>query len=241
MEESIMRPLPWSHSALSDYLNCPKAYYEKRVTKSVIDPPNDAGLAGDWTHKQFEVYLKNGTPLPSTYPLDIREWPVGLKAPSAYKGYLDKIAAMPGTLFVENKLAITRELEPCDFFSPDVWCRAILDIIVIDGQTATVIDHKSGKRKMDTRQLKLAALMTFIHYPQVDIVRTGYAWLKDHVLDKKTYVRTGEAELWAEFLPDLRQYKQAYKTMTFGPRPSGLCNGWCPVTSCEFWKPKRSK
>jgi len=226
---------------LSDFKNCPKAYYAKRVEKSVIDPPNDAGLAGDYTHKAFEAYLKDGTPLPAQYPLTIRDWPVGLKPPAAYQSYLDNIAALPGELLVENRYAITKDLEPCEFLAPDVWCRAILDIIILDGEVARVLDHKTGKRKNDTRQLKLSALMVFLHHPEVMVVKTAYMWLKDGVRDSKTYVRAKEAELWAEFLPDLRQYKQAYKTVTFGPRPSGLCNGWCPVKTCEFWKPKRSK
>ena len=37
------------------------------------------------------------------------------------------------------------------------------------------------------------------------------------------------------------QYAQAFKTDTWQPRPSGLCNGWCPVKTCEFWQPKRNK
>jgi hypothetical protein len=224
---------------LSDFLNCPKAYYHKRILKDVVDPPNDAGLVGDYIHKAFEVYLKERTPLPTTFPDNIRDWPTGLKPPAAYQSYLDAILNGSGELHVENRYAITKDLVPCDFFAPDVWCRAILDVIHIDGQVARVIDHKSGKRKQDTRQLKLSALMVFAHHPEVQIVKTAYMWLKEGVRDDATYVRAGEAELWLEFIEDLQRYKTAAKTMTFGPRPSGLCNGWCPVTKCEFWKPKR--
>jgi hypothetical protein len=41
-------------------------------------------------------------------------------------------------------------------------------------------------------------------------------------------------------VPDLKQYATAFKTDVWQPRQSGLCNGWCPVTECEFWKPKRT-
>lgn len=236
-----MKPLPWSFSALSDFLNCPKAYYRKRVAKDVLDPPNDAGLAGDYVHRAFEDYLNNHTPLPTTYPDDIKDWPSGLKPPAAYEDYLNAIAAHPGQMLVECKYAITKDMVPCEFLADDVWCRCIIDVLCIDGQTARVIDHKTGKRKHDTRQLKLCALMVFIHHPEVQIVQTGYAWLKDEAIDRETYVRVNEAELWQEFLPDLQRYKEAYRAETFVPRPSGLCNGWCPVTDCEFWKPKRSR
>ena len=45
--------------------------------------------------------------------------------------------------------------------------------------------------------------------------------------------------IWKKFIPDLRQYAEAFKTDTWQPRQSGLCNGWCPVKECEFWKQKR--
>jgi len=234
-----MKPLPWSHSALSDFLNCPKAYYEKRVAKSVVDPPNDAGRAGDFVHKAFEAYLRDGTPLPSTYPEDIREWPQGIKPPAAYQSYLNALAASSGTMYVECKYAINAQLQPVDFFDPDVWCRVIIDVLHVNGESARIIDHKTGKRKNDTRQLKLNALLVFIHHPQVQVVKTGYAWLRDADIATETYVSVNQAQLWEEFMPDLVRYNTAFKQETFVAKPSGLCNGWCPVTSCEYWKPKR--
>ncbi len=225
-----MRPLPWSHSSKEDFKNCPKAFYEKRVAKSVVDPPNEAGDWGNYVHKEFEKWLNarfsdRDPPLPA----DCEQ----------YRPYLQAIAARPGLMYVECKYAITRGLQPCDFFAEDVWCRAILDVIHVKDDKAWVQDHKTGKRKHDTRQLKLCALMVFIHHPQVNTVYTAYNWLVDGATDREKYTRDQEAELWGEFLPDLMAYKQAFHTMTFNPKPSGLCNGWCPVTSCEFWKPKR--
>lgn len=236
-----MKPLPWSHSALSDFKNCPKAYYHKRVAKDVIDPPNSAGIAGDYMHRMFDAYLKDGTPLPTGYPEDIRDWPAGVKPPADYQIYLDGLKARPGQMYSECKYAITTKMEPCDFFAPDVWCRGIIDVLTINGDKATILDHKTGKRKADFTQLKLCALLVFIHHPEVQTIKVEYAWLKDVLMDRATYTRDMEPVLWQGFLPDLMQYKQAAKTMTFVPRPSGLCNGWCPVTECEFWKPKRSR
>jgi hypothetical protein len=229
-----MRPLPWSHSALSDFNNCPKAFYEKRVAKSVVDPPNLAGQWGDYVHKAFESYLRRCTPreLCKDIPLppDLEE----------YRGYLESINRLPGNMLAEQKYAINTQMQPCAFMAPDVWCRSILDVLIIDGQSARVIDHKTGRRKFDTRQLKLNALMVFIHHPDVMVVRTGFMWLKDKLFDTEDYVRANEATLWGEFMPDLVRYKTAFKQEMFVPRQSGLCNGWCPVTSCEFWKPKKA-
>jgi hypothetical protein len=235
-----MKPLPWSHSAMGDFLNCPKAYYHKRVAKDVLDPPNDAGLAGDFTHKAFEAYLKYGTPLPDEYPDNIRDWPEGLKPPAAYKDYLDGIKDSPGVLHVECRYAITSRLEPCDFFAEDVWCRSILDILRIKDTTAYIIDHKTGRRKNDLRQLRLNALMVFLHHPEVEKVGVAYAWLKENSREKYVwYTREDEANMWRAFLPDIKLYKEAFRIEVFNPKQSGLCNGWCPVTHCEYWKPKR--
>lgn len=230
-----MKPLPWSHSALSDFNNCPKAYYHKRIAKDVEDPPNEAGLWGDYVHKEFEKYLNQANQPAYTAPLPLPD------ELDRYRAYLDSLAGMRGEMFVECKYAITRQQEPCDFFAPDVWCRAILDVIVIDGERAFVLDHKTGKRKPNSRQLKLSALMVFIHHPSVQIVKTAYYWLKEDAYDAETYVRADYLKLWEEFLPDLKQYLRAAKEETWTPRPSGLCYGWCPVQQCEFWKPKRGR
>jgi hypothetical protein len=225
-------PLPWSFSALlSDFKNCPLAYYRKRIAKDVDDPPNAAGAYGDRAHKAFEAYLnalKAGAPIPLDEEFE------------QYKNYLDRIACTPGEMHVECKYAISRELQPCDFFEKGVvWARAIIDVLHLDGTTARAIDHKTGKRKPDTTQLKLSALFIFIHHPEIEVVKTAYFWLKENKLDKAVFHRSQEAELWASFVPDLLAYKRAFHTMTFKPKPSGLCNGWCPVTDCEYWKPKR--
>jgi hypothetical protein len=229
-----MKPIAWSHSALTDFNNCPKAFYEKRIAKSVVDPPNEAGLWGDYVHREFEKYLNTSRPghdQPRPLPADLE----------LYRAYLDRVVASPGEMYVECKYAIDTNMQPCDFFAPNVWCRAIIDVLHINGQVARVIDHKTGKRKLDTRQLKLNALMVFIHHPNVMMVRTGYMWLQDEKLDTEDYVRANEHALWAEFMPDLVRFKTAFKQEIFVPRQSGLCNGWCPVTSCEFWKPKKTK
>jgi ATP-dependent helicase/DNAse subunit B len=57
-------PLPWSPSALSDYKNCPFAYYRKRVVKDVKDEGGEALQWGNKVHKAFELYIKEGKPLP---------------------------------------------------------------------------------------------------------------------------------------------------------------------------------
>lgn len=222
-----MKALPWSHTALSDYLNCPRQYHHKRVLKDVEDPPGEAALWGDTVHKGFETYLTGG------------ELPENLEQ---YRGYLDKLRSRkhdPGKQFVEVQYAINTRMEPCGWFDKDVWCRGILDFMTIRGSQAVVLDHKTGKRKPNSRQLKLFALLVFIHHPEVDEVLSKFAWLKTGTVDTEIYFRRQVDELWGEFTADLARYAHSFKTDTWNPRPSGLCRGWCPVRDCEHWKPKR--
>lgn len=229
-----MQPKAWSISSLTDFTNCPKAYYEKRIAKSVVEEQGDAAAWGDYVHKEFEKYLKSESlahAVPShTLPDDLRQ----------YTSYLQSIAAMNGAHHYECKYAINSKMEPCEFFDPDVWCRGIIDVLVIDGEVARIIDHKTGKRKPGSLQLQLNALLVMIHHPDVQVVETAYFWLKDKKLDPESFIRTDYAKLWNDFLPQLRPYMVAHQKEVFVPRPSGLCNGWCPVKQCEYWKPKRS-
>lgn len=222
-----MTPLPWSFSALSDFLNCPKAYYRKRIAKDVIEAPNEAGAWGDYVHKELDKYLKSegSYELPSNV--------------AHYKQHADQFVGMPGSVLSECRYAINRSLHPCDFFDSGVWCRGIIDVLVLDPPYALATDHKTGKRKLDSNQLKLCALLVFAHHPEIETCLTRFDWLKEGVQDREVYHRKDETEMWATFVPSLTQYVQAFKDETFNPRPSGLCYGWCPVTDCEYWKPKR--
>jgi len=70
--------------------------------------------------------------------------------------------------------------------------------VIVDGATATILDYKTGNRKLDNDQLKLFALLGFIHFPQVDEIKTGYIWLKSGKLDTEVYQRGQAKELWPE-------------------------------------------
>jgi hypothetical protein len=72
-------------------------------------------------------------------------------------------------------------------------------------------------------------------------VRCEYYWTQTKSTNGQTFERKQIPEMWQEFLPGLKQYAQAFHEDIWQPRQSGLCKGWCPVTDCEFWAPKRRK
>jgi CRISPR/Cas system-associated exonuclease Cas4 (RecB family) len=222
-----VKPNAWSHTALSQFSNCPKQYYHLKVVKDVVDVRGEAVLWGERVHEAFEAYLKDGKPL----PIDL----------SMYQGYLDAIKAVRGTMYVEHEMALDNQLNPCEKFAKNVFVRGVADVLHVDGDMAFAMDHKTGNRKQDSKQMKLMALLIFQHFPAVQKIKVGFFWLKVKAKDTDTFVRADIPALWQEFLPDIKQFRDAFMTNTWQPRQSGLCNGWCPVTTCDFWKPKRRK
>lgn len=222
-----MKPRPWSYSALDDFVNCPRAHYEKKIAKSVVEPKTEAIIWGEYVHKVFEDRQRDGVVL----PVDLRH----------HEEYMSVLEAHPGRLMVEEKIALDTNCQPCTFFSPNVWYRGVVDFGKIDSHTAHLVDYKTGKQHRKFKQLQLFAIHTFIAYPSVETVRAEFYWTKDQTSTGETYRRDQLEQLWAPFIGDLRQYAEAFKTNIWQPRQSGLCGGWCPVTDCEFWKPKRSR
>lgn len=240
--------LPWSHSALGDFLNCPKQYFHKRVAKDVQDTQGDAALWGDQVHKFFEASILDTMDSVDAANEAAEIWAtlklqgMDLESFTPYAPYLEAVLGIPhDTIFPERQYAIGKDLKPCDWFAKDVWCRGIIDVLLIKGNKAYALDWKTGKRKEGSKQLKLFALLVFLHHPEIDEVKTGFVWLKEGKNDYETFKRSEEADLWQAFVGDLARYNAAFKQDMWMPRKSGLCSGYCPVTSCEFWAPKKQK
>lgn len=222
-----MRPMPWSHSRLESFKNCPRAFHEKDVLKSVVETKGEATVWGEQVHTHFENFLSDGVDLPEV---------LGVHRP-----FLERLIELPGTMYVEQKIALDIRGQPCEFFSQDVWFRGIIDFAKINGTQALLIDHKTGKHHQKFQQLALFAIWAFAAYPQLETVRAEYYWTQLMSKGGETYRREDIPKLWAPIVPHLRQYAQAFRDDVWQPRQSGLCNGWCPVETCEFWKPKRRR
>jgi len=222
-----MKPLPWSISTLDKFVSCPAQYAEVKVYKRVKEVEGAAARWGNIVHDASEAFLKGEKELEP----ELRQ----------YLPYLQSLQQLPGEMRVEQKMALDIDLKPVDFNAPDCWVRGKCDVLTIDGAVARGIDHKTGKRKSGSRQMILMALLIFYHYPEVMEIRTAFFWLKTNEKDTGVYRRGDIPAMWNMFVTDLAQYRDAFHTETWQPRQSGLCYGWCPVTTCAFWKPKREK
>ncbi len=220
----MSKPVAWSHSSIKQYLTCPKQYYEIRVAKSYSEQQSEQLLWGNRVHKYMEHALHGAD---SVTDGDNTEF-------EAYRAVAARFAQTKGILATEQQLAINSSFNPTGWFAPDVWCRGVLDAIWLDGNTARVADWKVGRRKVDSKQLKLFALLVFAHHPEVNRVNTAFVWLQSGKIDTEKFHRKDLSLLWQDLLPDVRRLEYAHKTMTFIPKPNGLCAQYCPVASCSF-------
>lgn len=220
-----MKPKPWSHTALDQFVTCPRQYYEVRIARSVSEPKTEQQLWGERVHSAFEERQRDGLVLPDEM--------------AEHESYMMRLQTWPGTTTIEEKIGLNTRAQPCEFFAGDVWYRGVIDHKKVDGIRALLVDYKTGKVKNNFKQLKLFALHTFAAHPEVRIIKADYYWTVTQQTSGEVYTRDMIPNLWAQFIPDLKQYAQAFKTDTWQPRPSGLCAGWCPVTSCEFWRARK--
>lgn len=213
--------LTHSFSSIKMYMNCPLRYYHQRVRKAVTDPGSEATHYGERIHKFLEDRLKTNTELP--------------QEAAHYEGLTSAILkGMKGELLVEQEFTLNVELQPTGWFDDDAWLRTKIDVLVLDGKNAKVLDWKTGKRKPDFDQLELYALQIFAHYPEVERVSVGFVWLKDKAMDRDEYVRQDAAALWEKLLTQIKRIEKSLETDTWPARPSGLCR-FCPARHlCEF-------
>jgi len=212
----------WTYSQLDSFETCPKKFYHLRVAKDFKDPPNEHSIWGERVHKAFEDRINHGTPLGE----GMRQW----------EGIARKVERLPGTKYTEIKLSIDRAFQPAPWGSS--WSRGIADLLVINGEKAVVLDYKTGKRK-PSEQLALYTAYAFAHHEEVREVTSGFVWLKERKIDKQRFERKDLPDIWQSFLPRVSKLEKAYEREKWPAKPSGLCNGWCPVNTCEFYKEKR--
>jgi hypothetical protein len=124
----IVRAAPWSFSRIKAFNTCPKQFYHVNVLKEFPFVETEAMRYGTEFHKAAEDFIRDGTPVPAHFRF---------AAPA-----LEVLAARPGQKLCEQKLGLNERLEPCDFFAKDVWFRGIVDLAIIDGDRAYIVDYK---------------------------------------------------------------------------------------------------
>lgn len=211
--------MAWSYSSLTAFETCPRRYYHTRVAKDIVEPETQALTWGNAVHQALEARAKDGTPLPS----GMEQW----------EPLVAKILAAGGEVFTEKQIALNQAFTPCDWFAKDVWVRSVVDVGVVSGNLLVALDYKTGKPKHDSDQLKLFAALLLAVYPECDVVKTGFLWLKTNGIDQARFERSDLPAIWNVFLPRVTALETAQRTEHWPVRPSGLCRNWCPCSQCE--------
>jgi len=209
-----MSKFPMSYSRLSTFENCPQQFDYLYVTKNVQVVESEAMAYGTRVHEALEMYAKSRDEKYLTR--ETRKW----------KSLIDRLLEKKGTHLYEYQMAVTPELEPCDWMAKDVWLRGIADVLVVDGDTAYCLDWKTGKVRDNPTQLQLFACMVFLHFPEVQTVKTAFVWLKFDQVTDMIYKRSMFDPMWRNLMQRFDYAQETIDLGVFEAKPSGLCR-WC--------------
>lgn len=214
----------WSHSMLTAFETCAHQFYRVKVLKDVVEQQGEAALWGDRVHKALETRVRDKTPLP--------DWAAQWESLAAkFDPFGDRVAC-------EVPVGITKNFKPVGFWDSDCWFRAKIDVVVYGRRTLDG-DYKTGKIKDDFNQVALSAAALMHGDPGIDSVLGRYYWLAHGKSSTKEIRRDEVPAIWQEFIPRVARLEAAHDNDRWPKKPSGLCNGWCLVKDCEYWKPKR--
>lgn len=211
--------ITWSYSSLSLFQQCPKKYYHLRVVKDVVEPSTEALSYGTKVHEAAEHFIKLSTPLPPEYAF--------------MQSSLDSLNKLSGEKLCEYKMGLTKNLEPCGFFSKDVWWRGVADLVVKGEDKAWLVDYKTGKssRYADTKQLEILSLAMFKHFPEIKRIKAGLLFVVANDFVKVDY-EGDKPDAWVRWLEETSQLGMAYENGVWNAKPNFSCKNFCAVASC---------
>jgi PD-(D/E)XK nuclease superfamily len=230
--ENPMNPpkkFSWSWTKLKNFRSCPKRHYHLEIAKDIREEESEAILWGKKFHDAMAKRIDKGTALPPTMSRYER-WPALM-----YKHKLEGRLGNSAEVKVELKLAMDEEFRPTEWFDGATWFRAVVDVLYLAywKAEAAAIDWKTGgKIEPEFEQLALTSQVIFAHHPDIEKVHTAYQWAAHDTETLKAYTRDDMMGLWNKLLPEVRQMEEAARTLTYPPKPSGLCIRYCPVVSC---------
>ena len=219
-----MKNIAWSHSSLKDFEGCQRRYYEVKVLKHYPFTETEATRYGNQVHEAIEFYIRDGKPIPAEY--------------EQFKDTVDAMLKKSGRVLAEYEMALTKELQPCDWKAANVWVRGIADILIVDDEnlTAWVGDWKTGNNKYPDRdQLVLMSLMVFAHFPHIRKVNSALLFIVKNDMVKMSMTREEIHAHWWEYRERTARLEASYANNVWNPNQTPLC-GWCPVKTCEFNK-----
>jgi len=140
--------------------------------------------------------------------------------------FLDSHLAPANVFSIEERGAVTRDLQPTDWFADDVFIRYVIDVLAFEGLKAVITDYKSGwSIDANPSQMELYALVVFALYPHIETVECVFDYTRFNIQKCATFERTDFDAIHTK-VESLAVRIEADKQMV--PTPGVHCNtcGW---------------
>lgn len=213
---ALPKSLVYSYTMLNTADTCLYRCYRQYVKRDIPYVETPEMKWGNEVHTAME-YRMGGKPLPE----NMRQWEP-----------LAASFARPGARS-EQKMGITREGKPTEFFGKDVFLRGKIDVTLISDTTAFLPDWKTGNSKYESSfELEIQALMLKAANPHLTKIGGCYVWLKENRMGKP-YDLSDVNSTWAQVNNKVEVIEDAMASEEWTKTRGPLCS-WCNVTDCEF-------
>lgn len=208
-----------SHSFLSTYERCPKQAYHKYVLRDQPYVETQAIKWGNEVHKALELAINTGKPLPE-----------------GMEGYGKYLSALGEGCKAELELGVTYEGKPCGFWDTQCFFRGKIDVLKRVGDTAFIVDWKTGKPREDPAELYAHGMLVQIHSAGCSALKGAYVWLKEGKVGPSYDLRENSPAMIT--LGNIRRLRaemeQRQQTGTEWPAKQNPLCGWCSVKTCRY-------
>ena len=207
----------WSYSFLNKFLQCPHEAWHRYVLRDVPYVETPQMKLGNEVHTALENRLK-GKPLPKDY--------------ERYEFFAQPLGRYGG-IQPEMKLGITTQGKPANFYAKEAWGRGKIDVPIVVGDSAVILDWKTGRVWEDPFELQVQAVLLKAHRPALQRIVGSYVWLAESRVGV-TYTLDPQAA-WGKICAIMDSVGHREKMGVWEKSPGKLC-AWCPVKSCEHNK-----
>ena len=196
---------PRSYSAIKLYEKCPLAYKLAYMEK-LPDPSGEAAQRGKLIHSQIEDYINN---VITELPHEQRVMQVVLDFWKARKAKS------------EVQFAVDRVFKPVKYDDPKAMFRGVIDLLIIEGKIAHVIDFKTGKKRDYSDQLTVYAAAVFALYPKIQTIERSIYFVDLDLPEHYTPVERSDTHSSVSLITE--RIAKLEKDSIFSPNPSSLC------------------
>ena len=256
-EKSVLTPLPFnlSFSKISDWYQCPVKFWANYLTKEIKFQDTPQTLRGKAVHSALEKYGLTGEVDKILKPHELNLITKIRAVPNAVRLF-EQEGAFGFTSIEFTEVYPMKKMWDKQPNGEKFFLTGMADVIMVTGETAVIIDHKTGKQKRNFHepdklkdnvkngwlQLQLYAMYILLRYPGVNRVKCILNYLSDNVTVDKIYSRDELSALqqnakWtcehilADYTRVLRMQAGIKDKLNFEyargfAKPSPLCD-WC--------------